>query len=258
MDRPTNGTEAGRGHRLVPRSPRRDSTHKVTADASLAETRSEPVCWPTCRGSDRRATHPSCHAARLDGPQVNEWDDQPTLEIVRQLVETGGFCFLDKDKRGDLKVWCASAGRQGRPLPRAEPIGGGRARSRGTRVQRDGGRGGPRPRRAAPPLLVLCALEARRSGNRHAETATAGYSRSFRLALRSGVRDHPPRVSEGMGRRVDRLVRGGVFRGARSIERVPPGKCTLSRGSGDVGWNRSACSRGRGSRLRQGLEGLRG
>lgn len=35
---------------------------------------------------------------------MNEWDDQPTLEIVRQLVETGGFCFLDKDKRGDLKV----------------------------------------------------------------------------------------------------------------------------------------------------------
>ncbi|CBN78680.1 dynein heavy chain [Ectocarpus siliculosus] len=37
-------------------------------------------------------------------PEVNEWDDQPTLEVVRQLVETGGFCFLDKDKRGDLKV----------------------------------------------------------------------------------------------------------------------------------------------------------
>ncbi|CAN0157685.1 unnamed protein product, partial [Laminaria digitata] len=40
----------------------------------------------------------------LSMPEVNEWDDQPTLEIVRQLVETGGFCFLDKDKRGDLKV----------------------------------------------------------------------------------------------------------------------------------------------------------
>lgn len=41
---------------------------------------------------------------------MNEWDDQPTLEIVRQLVETGGFCFLDKDKRGDLKVCVPSCG----------------------------------------------------------------------------------------------------------------------------------------------------
>ncbi|CAN0438741.1 unnamed protein product [Ascophyllum nodosum] len=37
-------------------------------------------------------------------PEINEWGDQPTLEIVRQLVETGGICFLDKDKRGDIKA----------------------------------------------------------------------------------------------------------------------------------------------------------
>jgi len=37
-------------------------------------------------------------------PERNVWGDQPTLEFVRQLVETNGFCFLDKDKRGDLKV----------------------------------------------------------------------------------------------------------------------------------------------------------
>ena len=37
-------------------------------------------------------------------PETNNWGDQPTLEIVRQLIETSGFCFLDKDKRGDLKV----------------------------------------------------------------------------------------------------------------------------------------------------------
>ena len=40
----------------------------------------------------------------LSMPERNEWGDQPTLEFVRQLVETSGFCFLDKDKRGDLKV----------------------------------------------------------------------------------------------------------------------------------------------------------
>lgn len=36
--------------------------------------------------------------------QVNAWGDQPTLEMVRLIVEWGGFCFLDKDKRGDFKV----------------------------------------------------------------------------------------------------------------------------------------------------------
>ena len=35
--------------------------------------------------------------------QVNKWTDQPTLELMRQLVEYSGFCFLDKDKRGDVK-----------------------------------------------------------------------------------------------------------------------------------------------------------
>jgi dynein heavy chain len=40
----------------------------------------------------------------LSMPEVNTWGDQPTLEMVRLIVEFGGFCFLDKDKRGDFKV----------------------------------------------------------------------------------------------------------------------------------------------------------
>jgi dynein heavy chain len=36
-------------------------------------------------------------------PEVNAWGDQTTLELVRLVVEYEGFCFLDKDKRGDFK-----------------------------------------------------------------------------------------------------------------------------------------------------------
>ena len=40
----------------------------------------------------------------LSMPFVNEWLDQETLEIVRQLIEMKGFYFLTKDQRGDFKT----------------------------------------------------------------------------------------------------------------------------------------------------------
>ena len=40
----------------------------------------------------------------LSMPEINEWGDQPTVEIVRQIVETNGMAFLDKDKRGDIRI----------------------------------------------------------------------------------------------------------------------------------------------------------
>ena len=40
----------------------------------------------------------------INMPMVNEWGDQPTLEAGRQLIADGTFSFLDKDRRGDLKI----------------------------------------------------------------------------------------------------------------------------------------------------------
>jgi dynein heavy chain len=36
-------------------------------------------------------------------PQINEWGDQITLEITRQLIDFRGYYFLDKEERGNPK-----------------------------------------------------------------------------------------------------------------------------------------------------------
>lgn len=36
-------------------------------------------------------------------PKVNDWGDQETLEIARQLIELKGLYFLNKDQRGDFR-----------------------------------------------------------------------------------------------------------------------------------------------------------
>ena len=40
----------------------------------------------------------------LSMPEINQWGDQPCNEIVRQLIETSGFYFRDRERRGDFKV----------------------------------------------------------------------------------------------------------------------------------------------------------
>ena len=37
-------------------------------------------------------------------PFKNDWGDQVTLEITRQLIELKGFYFLNKDERGNFKT----------------------------------------------------------------------------------------------------------------------------------------------------------
>lgn len=37
-------------------------------------------------------------------PFINEWNDQITLEILRQLIELEGYYFLSKENRGDFKT----------------------------------------------------------------------------------------------------------------------------------------------------------
>ena len=39
----------------------------------------------------------------LSMPEPNMWGDQPTLELVRQLVEMHGMYFLTQDRRGEIK-----------------------------------------------------------------------------------------------------------------------------------------------------------